>query len=178
MDKYIIGLFDDDNILIDAVGKVREVGLKIEDVKTPFPVHGLDTAMGLRDSRLHTVGFTAGFLGCVLGLGFIIWTNTVSYPSVYGGKPFLSLPSYIPIVFEIIVLSAAVTMVVSFFIRCGFSPLKSPKIFDERITDDKFAMIFSVTEETSADDINKIKSTLQESGAIEVNEKDFDESEY
>ena len=178
MDKYIIGLFDDDEILLNAVKAVRKAKEKIHDVLTPFPVHGLDVALGLKDSRLHTVGFVAGFAGALLALSFIIWTNTVSYPTNFGGKPLLSLPSYIPIAFEVTVLSASVTMVVAFFVRCGLSVFKAPKIYDDRITDDRMAMIFSVTEETTEEQISKIKSLLLENGAVEVNEKDFDESEY
>ena len=178
MDKYIVGLFDDDEVLLKAVKAVRNAKEKIHDVLTPYPVHGLDAAMGLKDSRLHTVGFIAGFTGAVLGLAFIIWTNTISYPTNFGGKPLLSLPSYIPITFEVTVLSASVTMVVAFFVRCGLSIFKTPKIFDERTTDDKMAMIFSVNEETTDEQINKIKGLLTENGAVEVNIKDFDESEY
>lgn len=170
MGKYIVGLFDDDEVLLKAVKEVRKAGVKIYDVFTPYPVHGLDGAMGLKDSRLHTVGFLAGAAGGLSMLAFIIWTNTVSYPVNFGGKPLLALPSYIPVTFEVTVLAASVTMVVAFFARCGFSLFKSPKIFDERTTDDKFAMVFS-----SGDvDAGKVRELLKKNGAIEVNEKSFE----
>lgn len=178
MDKYIIGIFDDDEILLKAVKEIRKAGVKIKDVLTPYPVHGLDSAMGLKNSRLHTIGFLAGATGCILGLGFIIWTNTVSYPLNIGGKPYLSLPSYIPITFEVTVLSASVTMVVAFFARCGLSLIRKPKIYDDRTTDDKFAVIFDVNEDTKEDEINNVKNMLEKNGALEINIKDFDESEY
>ncbi len=170
MSKYIVGLFDDDEVLLKAAKAVRNAGVKIMDVFTPYPVHGLDAAIGLKDSRLHTVGFIAGACGCLFAVSFIIWTNTVSYPINFGGKPYLSLPSYIPITFEVTVLSAAVTMVVSFFARCGFSLIKEPRIFDERTTDDKFAMVFSAEEVEEG----KVKELLKQHGAIEVNEKVFE----
>jgi hypothetical protein len=103
-------------------------------------------------------------------LAFIIWINVVSYPINFGGKPFLALPSYIPVTFEVTVLSASVTMVVAFFARCGFSLIKTPRIFDERTTDDKFAMVFSAADV----DAGKVKELLKQNGAVEVNEKSFE----
>ena len=169
MDKYIVGLFDDDEILLKAVKEIRKTGVKIHDVLTPYPIHGLDGAMGLKDSRLHTVGFIAGAIGGLSMLAFIIWTNTVSFPINFGGKPYLSLPSYIPITFEVTVLSASVTMVVVFFARCGLSLVKEPRIFDTRTTDDKFAMIFQEGDVES----EKVKELLKQNGAVEINEKSF-----
>lgn len=169
MDKYIVGLFDDDEVLLKAVKAIRRAGVKIHDVLTPYPVHGLDGALGLKETRLHTVGFIAGALGGMSMLAFIIWINVVDYPINFGGKPFLSLPSYVPITFEVTVLSASVIMVIAFFARCGFSLIKEPMIFDERTTDDKFAMIFSENEVEAG----KVKELLKENGAIEVKEKEF-----
>lgn len=169
MDKYIVGLFDDDETLLKAVSAVRKAGMKIHDVLTPFPVHGLDTAMGIKESRLHTVGFIAGSIGCISAISFIIWTNTVSYPLNIGGKPFAAIPAYIPVTFEITVLSASVTMVIAFFARCGLSIFKEPRIFDERTTDNRFAMIFDMKDV----DVNKVKDVLKQTGAVEVNEKSF-----
>ncbi len=173
MDKYIVGLFNDDEKLMKAVEAFRKAGVAIHDVLTPYPVHGLDAAMGLKDSRLHTVGFLAGASGCLFALGFIIWTNAVSYPTNFGGKPLISIPSYIPVTFEVTVLSAAVTMVVAFFVRSGFSVFKQPRIFDERTTDDHFAMIFE-TNDKNENDLSKIRELLKHNGAVEVNEKSFE----
>ena len=57
MKKFVVGCFEDEKVLFPAVAKVRKAGYKIHDVYTPFPVHGLDKAMGLRDTSLHTAGF-------------------------------------------------------------------------------------------------------------------------
>ena len=170
MDKYIVGLFDDDEVLLKAVAAVRKAGMKIHDVLTPYPVHGLDSAMGIKESRLHTVGFIAGAIGCISAISFIVWTNTVSYPLNVGGKPFAAIPSYIPVTFEITVLSASVTMVVAFFVRSGLSIFKEPRIFDERTTDNRFAMIFDLKDV----DAGKVKEVLKQTGAVEVNEKSFE----
>ncbi|MDX2002970.1 MAG: DUF3341 domain-containing protein [Chitinophagales bacterium] len=173
MEKFIVGLYNDEEILLKAVKKVRASGIKIHDVRTPFPVHGLDAAMGMKDSRLHTVGFIAGACGATFALSFISWVTVVDYPTNFGGKPFFSLPSYIPITFEFTVLSAAITMTVAFFIRCGLSVVKAPRIFDERTTDDMFAVIFEVDEHTSNDDLDKINNVLSETGAAEIKQKEF-----
>ena len=170
MDKYIVGLFDDDEVLLKAMKEIRKAGVKIHDVLTPYPIHALDGALGLKDSRLHTVGFIAGAIGAISTLGFIIWTTAVSFPHNIGGKPYIALPAYVPITFEMTVLSASVTMVIAFFARCGFSLIKEPRIFDERTTDDKFAIIFSEGEV----DVNAVKGLLKQNGAIEINEKSFD----
>ena len=174
MEKYIIGLFDDEEILLRAVKKVRGSGLKIDDVFTPFPVHGLDAALGMPDSRLHTVGFIAGATGLTLALSFISWITVIDYPTNFGGKPFFSLPSYIPICFEFTVLSAAISMVVAFFIRCGLSLITKPRIYDERTTDNMFAMTFAITATTGRDEIEKINAVLKETGVAEIKEKEFE----
>jgi hypothetical protein len=177
MNKFIVGLFDDDEVLLNAVKKVRQNGIKIHDVLTPFPIHGIDAAMGTRDSRLHTVGFLAGLCGCIFAFSFMTWVFTTSYPLNFGGKPYFSWPAFIPITFEFTVLSASVTMVITFLARCGLYPGMKPRIFDERITDDMFAMTFSV-DNASAADIEKINAVLKESGVKEIKNKDFNEEEY
>ena len=173
MEKYIIGLYDDEEILLSAVKKVRANGLKIHDVRTPFAIHGLDAALGMKDSRLHTVGFLAGSCGLLFAFSFITWVTNFDYPTNFGGKPFFSLPAWIPICFEFTVLSAACTMTAAFFIRCGLSLIKTPRIYDERTTDDMFGMIFELTPTTSQDEIGKINSVLKETGVAEIKEKEF-----
>jgi hypothetical protein len=175
--KYIVGLFDDEVTLLHAIKKIRQKGLKIDDVLTPFPVHGIDDVLGLKDSRLHTVGFLVGSCGLLFAISFMIWVNTVSYPLDFGGKPYLSIPSFIPITFEFTVLTASVSMVIAFLARNGLYPGKQPRIFDERITDDLFAITFSV-DNASAADLEKINSVLTETGVVEIKKKDFNDSEY
>lgn len=178
MDKYIVGLYDDEEVLLKAVPVIRKQGIKITESLTPFPVHGLDEALGLKESKLHTVGFVAGLTGTLTALSFMTWVSISSYPTIFGGKPYFSFPSFIPITFELTVLFSAVTMVVAFFVRSGLSISKSPKIFDERITDYLFALTFEVNEKTSKEDIEKINKALTDTGVVEIKEKDFDEDEY
>ncbi len=175
MDKYVVGLYDDEEVLLAAVQQVKKAGFHIHEVVTPFPVHGLDDALGLKQSRLHTVGFVGGATGFTVAISFMIWAATSSWPIIYGGKPYLSLPSYIPITFELTVLFAAISMVVAFFIRCGLSIFATPKIYDERTTDYLFGMAIKVTEDTTPDDYSRINETFTTTGVAEIKVRDFDE---
>ena len=97
--KFVVGNFDDEAVLFPAVKKVRRAGYKIHDVFTPFPIHGLDKAMGLRDTSLHTAGFIYGITGTTTAVGFITWALTIDWQVNVGGKPYFSLPAWIPITF-------------------------------------------------------------------------------
>jgi Alternative complex III, ActD subunit len=171
--KYILGVFDDDLVLLNAVGKIREAGVKIHDVFTPFPIHGIDDVLGIKPTRLHTAGFIFGAVGVTLMFLYITWINTVNYPLIFGGKPYFALPAYIPILFEITVLSAAVGMVVAYFVRNRMSPIRQTPVMDERTTDDKFVISFEA-DNLSLEEKEQIRTVLNEQGAIEINEKEFE----
>lgn len=176
--KYIVGLFDHEDRLIDAVRSFKKEKIEITDTLTPFPVHGLEHELGYEDTRLHTAGFMFGITGTFVALAVMTWITTSNYPINIGGKPFFALPSFIPITFELTVLFAAVGMVTVYCIRNGLFPGAIPRIFDERITDDRFALTFEVDDNTSKDEISKIVSLLKGSGAVEVSAKEFgDETE-
>jgi hypothetical protein len=94
--KFITANFYDEQVLFPAVKQVRKKGYKIQDVYTPFPIHGLDAAMGLRDTSLHTAGFIYGITGTLTAFSFITWAFTTDWPLNIGGKPFFALPAWIP----------------------------------------------------------------------------------
>jgi hypothetical protein len=165
--KVLYGLYNDEEVLLDAVSKAKSEDREIYDVFTPFPVHGLDAVMGLSESRLHMAGLGYGLFGFTVALSFMSWVFTTDWPIIFGGKPFFSLPSFIPITFEFTVLNAAVGMVVTFYIICGLGPGVENPYLDPRITDDKFCLAFDVTD---ADDklIESLKSFFKNSEAEEV----------
>lgn len=175
MEKFLIGLYKDDEVLLKAVKDIKAQGVDIHNVFTPFPVHGLDEALEMRGTRLHTVGFIAGATGLVVALLFMNWTMAFNYPLNIGGKPGMAIPSFIPITFEVTVLFAAVAMVLVFLVRNNLFPGARNRIFDSRITDDHFAVTFELTEETTSDEKEKITTILKETGAVEVKERDFEE---
>ncbi|HKJ67597.1 MAG TPA: DUF3341 domain-containing protein [bacterium] len=103
----IIAEFEDSQTLLQAAREVRDAGYIHFDAHSPFPIHGMDEAMGERRSPLGWIVGGLGLLGCGGALLLQWWTSAVDYPLVVGGKPFFSLPAFIPITFELTILLAA-----------------------------------------------------------------------
>ena len=170
---YIIGIFEDDEVLKAAVKKIRTAGIKIQEVYSPFPVHGLDEALGYKRSKLPVAAFLFGALGTSLALLIQYWMMGYDWPMIIGGKNYAPLPSFIPVTFELTVLIAALGMVGVFMVISDLKPYKKVKIFDVRSTDDKHVMAvdLAVNSKLKRDDISKI---IIENGASEVYEKEFE----
>jgi len=163
--KFVVGCFDDEAVLFPAVKSVRKAGYKMHDVYTPFPIHGLDHAMGLRDTSLHTAGFIYGITGTTTALSFISWVFTKDWELNIGGKPHFALPAWVPIMFELTVLFAAVGMVLTFCYMCQLAPFVKKHHFHPRATDDLFVMTIELTAKSNeAEIINYLNSV----GAKEV----------
>jgi len=163
--KFVVASFDDEDVLFPAVKKVRTAGYKIQDVYTPFAVHGLDHALGMRETSLHTAGFIYGITGTTTALSCITWIFTKDWPLDIGGKPHFALPAWIPIIFELTVLFAAVGMVLTFCYLCQLAPFVKKHHFHPRATDDLFVMAIECNDNTNVDDlVGFMKST----GAVEV----------
>lgn len=167
--KFVVGSFEDEKVLFPAVKNVRRAGYKIHDVYTPYPVHGLDHALGLRETSLHTMGFIYGTLGALIALGGMGWIFAVDWPLNIGGKPHFPLPAYIPIIFELTVLLSAVGMVMTYCWLNQMMPGVKKHHFSPRATDDAFVMVIELTPQSNADEI---KAFLQNNGAIEINEQE------
>jgi hypothetical protein len=163
--KFVVGCFDDEAVLFPAVKKVRAAGYKIYDIYTPMPIHGLDKAMGLRDTSLHTAGFIYGITGTATALGGIGYVFTYDWPINFGGKPHFALPAWIPITFELTVLFASVGMVLTFCYLCQMAPFVRKHHFHPRATDDLFVMVIECTDKTNDADVVKF---LQSIGAKET----------
>ena len=164
--KFVVGCFDDENVLFPAVKKVRLAGYKIHDVYTPFAVHGLDHAIGLRETSLHTAGFIYGITGTSIALGGMSWVFVSDWPLNIGGKPHFPLPAFIPITFEATVLLSAVGMIITFCYLCQIAPFVKKHHFHLRATDDLFVMVIEVTSKTN---VNDLQDFLKNAGAVEVN---------
>lgn len=163
--KFVVACFDDEAVLFPAVKKVRNAGYKIHDIYTPFPVHGLDHAMGLRETSLHTAGFIYGITGTTTALTFMSWVFTQDWPLNIGGKPHLPLPAFIPITFELTVLFAAVGMVLTFCYLCQLAPFVKKHHFHPRATDDLFVMVLETSSRTNVGDLSGF---MESAGAIIV----------
>jgi hypothetical protein len=158
--------------LINAVRSLKNNGVKIHEVFSPFPAHGLDEVLGYTRSRLPIAAFLFGLTGTALALLMQIWMLGYDWPMIIGGKPYASIPPFIPVTFEFTVLLSALGMVATFLIVSDMKPYGWPRQFDLRSTDDKHVMAIDI-------DLNKTKSRtditqlLRDAGASEVNEKVF-----
>jgi hypothetical protein len=163
--KIVSGYYQDDKELIAGIRELQGKGIAISDVRTPFPVHGLDKVLKYKRSRLPRLGFIAGAIGLVVGLGFQIWVFTDAWPLNFGGKPFLSIPSFVPVTFELTVLFAAFALVFGFLIRSGLGPGAPTKIYDEEVTNDRFQILIGVQNETET---AESLQALEAAGALGV----------
>ena len=158
-----VGYFEDEGQLLAAARSARDAGaggVTIVDAFAPYAVHGLDEAMGLRRSHLTWVCFLAGLTGGGMALGFELWTSAVSWPLNVGGKPFASVPAFIPVTFELTVLTAALVSAFAFFARSRLFPGKRPATLP-RVTDDRFALVL-------APDVPLTRQLLRDAGAVEI----------
>jgi len=168
----VIGFFDDPHSLIAATEKVRDAKYRDFDAYTPFPVHGLLTAQGLERSTLPFVTFAAGLTGCTIGFLLQYWTSAVDWPLNIAGKPFNSLPAFIPVIFELTILFAGLSTVAGMFIINQLPNLKR-KAFDPSITRDRFALVIepnAKTHDTQYKPFNEVEAQefLKKTGAKEV----------
>jgi mono/diheme cytochrome c family protein len=135
--------------LLDAARRVRDAGYSRWDTFTPFPVHGMDPAMGIRATRLPWIVFAAGLTGGCLALFFQWWTSTVDYPWIVSGKPFWSVPANIPITFEVTVLFSALTCFFSMLVLNKLPqpshPLDRYRRF-ARATNDRFFLLIQASD--------------------------------
>ncbi|WP_215223184.1 DUF3341 domain-containing protein [Echinicola shivajiensis] len=171
--NFILGIYEDEDVLKDAVTKVREGGVKIHEVFTPYPVHGLEDVLGYKRSKLPIAAFLFGMLGTCLALTMQILMMSVDWPMIIGGKDHAPLPDFIPVTFELTVLLASFGMVGVFMVSSNLKPWAQPRIFDLRSTDDKHVMAIDIANNANIEEA-KIKELLQTSGASEVNNKSFE----
>ena len=163
--KFLVACYDTEDVLFPAVKKIRTAGYKLHDIYTPFAVHGLDHAMGLRETSLHTAGFIYGITGTTTALSCISWIFTRDWPLNIGGKPHFALPAWIPITFELTVLFAAVGMVLTFCYLCQLAPFVKKHHFNKRATDDLFVVVIECSEKTNINDLHRF---LDNTGSLDT----------
>tara|TARA_B100002019_G_scaffold72311_1_gene62402 strand:+ start:703 stop:1236 length:534 start_codon:yes stop_codon:yes gene_type:complete len=170
--KFIIGIYEDEDILLDAISSVKDKGVNIYEVYSPFPVHGIENKLGYKRSRLSIAAFCFGFIGLCLALTMMIGMMTIDWPMIIGGKDFLPLPVFIPVTFEMTVLLSAFGMVGTFFVVSDLKPWGIPKTFDLRSTDDKHVMAIEI-EKNQMKEV-ELKKLLVSNGASETSIKLMD----
>ena len=126
--------------LLAAVVQLRAAGHQVLDTYTPFPVHGMDEALGLRPSRLPRACLAFGMLGLAIALGFQSWSSAIDYPLRTGGKPLIALPAFLPVAFELTVLLAGLGVVGSFFVVARMRPRLHIPDLHPGASDDRFIL--------------------------------------
>ncbi len=166
--KVIQAIYTDDEELMAAVKSVKANKHHIEEVYTPFPVHGLDKAMGLAPTRIAITSFIYGCLGLAIAILMMNYIMIIDWPQNIGGKPSFSymenMPAFVPIMFELTVFMAAHLMVITFYLRSKMWPFKKAENPDPRTTDDHFLMEIEVHNNE-----NELTELLKETGAVEIN---------
>ncbi len=166
--KVVYAMYDDDDVLLDAVKAVKDANYHIEEIFTPFPVHGLDKAMGLAPTRLAITSFIYGVIGLCVATAMMNFMMIEDWAQNIGGKPSFSYiensPAFIPIMFELTVFFAAHLMVLTFYMRSRLWPFKKAENPDVRTTDDMFLM-----ELPAGDNVEALQALLKETGAVEIN---------
>jgi hypothetical protein len=148
----VVGFFDNASGLIEGTKKVREANYQSFDAFSPFPIHGLEKAQGLKRSNLPFVTMGAGLTGFMCAILLQGWTSVVSWPLNVAGKPYWSWPAFVPIFFELTVLFAGLATVGAMFIVNGMPNLKK-RAFDNNITRDRFAIMIDAPALKSKEEI-------------------------
>ena len=173
--KVIHAIYNDDDILMHAVKETRAAKYNIEEVYTPFPVHGLDKVMGLEPTRIAITAFMYGIVGLAVAITMMNFIMIEDWPQDIGGKPSFSyienMPAFVPIMFEMTVFFAAHLMVLTFYMRSKLWPFKKAENPDVRTTDDHFLMEIPVH-----GNIKDLEALLAETGAVEINIVDKEEA--
>lgn len=165
--KVIHALYTDDDVLMAAVKAVKAQKYHIEEVYTPFPVHGLDKAMGLAPTKIAIASFMYGCVGLAVAILMMNFIMIEDWPQNIGGKPSFSyienMPAFVPIMFELTVFFAAHLMVITFYLRSRMWPFKKAENPDPRTTDDHFLMEIAINSNEK-----QLKSLLAKTGAVEL----------
>ena len=164
----LIGIFADSDSILHAAESAHKKGWKQLDAITPYPVHGMEHALGVSMSWVPWVTIITGLLGGLGGFALEAWVSAVQWPLNIGGKPFVSWPAFVPVMFECAILSAGICTFIAMWIACGL-PKAKPHIVDERFTDDKFGLVVPLMEGVVEKDVSEF---LKGAGADEVRRVD------
>lgn len=160
----VAAFFDLPDDLLVATAHTRDKGYKEFDAFSPFPIDGMNDALGAGRSWLPWVTFGAGSAGFLTANALQFGTMTFDWPMIIGGKPYAPWPSFIPVMFEMTVLFAGITTVLTMFIASGC--FRKPLIIDPEITKDRFALWISADDETF--DIKKVREFMRTLDPVEI----------
>ncbi len=175
-DTVFYAMYDDDDVLKDGAKKLVAKGVKVAEVFSPFPIHGIDPIIGVKDTRLGIMAFLYGLTGLMLatiGMNFFMIQD---WPMNIGGKPSFSylenILAFIPISFEFTVLCAAHGMAITYLLRNKTLPGLPASNPDPRTTDDRFVMELRLSD-NSAISADELEAMLKETGIVELDQKEI-----
>jgi hypothetical protein len=174
-EKVIYAMYDDDDVLKDGAKKLVAKGIKVAEVFSPFPIHGIDPIIGVKNTRLGIMAFLYGITGTMLATIGMRYFMIVDWPMNIGGKPNFSyldnMLAYIPVTFEFTVLCAAHGMAITYLLRNKTLPGLPASNPDPRTTDDRFVMELRMSENSnfSAEEIEEL---LKTTGVVEIDQKE------
>ena len=168
--KTIIGIYEDEDVLLKAMDELLENDIKINDVYSPIPLHGVFEKLNLT-TRLPYATFIYGVIGAISVFAFLYWTSVVSYPLKFGGKPLNTL-SFIIIIFVLTIFVGTLFTFLTYFIREKMYPGKKVNLPVPRTTNDQFAIVIEIEHNMSAADVKKVNVILEKTGAVEIKESE------
>lgn len=168
--NFLVGVYEDDDVIMQACADIRKAGVKIHEVYSPFPIHGIDPVLGYKRSRLNVAAFIFGITGTTIAFTMQSIMMGVDWPMNIGGKPHIAVPSFIPVSFELTILMACLGMVFTFFVVSGLGPGSRKLVLDPRATDDKFILAIDVDKNKLS--LDEMAELLKKTGAAEVSHKE------
>jgi len=175
-EKVIYAMYDDDDVLKDGAKKLVAKGVKIAEVFSPFPIHGIDPIIGIKNTRLGILAFIYGITGTMLATYGMRFFMVEDWPMNIGGKPNFTyldnMLAFIPITFEFTVLCAAHGMAITYLLRNKTLPGMPAQNPDPRTTDDKFVMEIRLSENSSFS-AEQLEGMIRETGMIELDQKEI-----
>ena len=165
----IVAEYDSVDALLDACRRVRDAGYKKTDAFTPFPVHGIDKALGIKPTVLPWIVLACGLAGTLTALAMQIWMNAIDYPYIISGKPYISLPAFMPVAFELTVLFASFGAFFGMWALNGLPRFSNPMFTDprfDRATDDRFFLYVDAGDERF--DSKSVENLFNETGGEHI----------
>jgi hypothetical protein len=163
----VLGIFDDPAKAVAAVETLRADRLGDVTAYAPTLDHRIDAALGPRKSPVRVFTLVGGILGCATGFGFPIYT-VLAWPIITGGKPIVTIPTFVVIAFELTILFAALSTVLGFLIYSGLPNLRSRTLYDPRFSEDRWGVLIVCAKERA----DAARARLTQAGAEEVRHAD------
>ncbi len=168
MKTNLLGIYDDENVMLHAIDKLQSDGVLVADVYSPFPIHGIWSRLK-QTTNLPYATFAYGAVGAVLVFGLLYWMSVVSYPLKFGGKPLNTL-SFIIIMFVMTIFIGTLLTFLTYLFREKMYPGKQVVLPDTRSTEDKFVVVIESIDSLTDKETIRIKALLKETGASEIKE--------